>query len=171
MPNDPRFDEYLDMIANQYGQIQPAEGGEFEVLPVGQYQVKVLHVEGKVSKNNNPMLEWTFEVLSPVALKGRRIWKTSMLTAQGIPWLMKDLKTLRMPWWNDSAAMKSRLGELKGLILEVGHTGRTDQATGRPQVDDKGRERRDTYINKLLLGGESSAPAPDAPPSSEEIPF
>lgn len=174
MPNDERFDEYLSMIGPAYGGMAPAEGtgGDFPPLPAGQYDCKILQVIGKVSRNQNPMLEWTLEVLSPIGFKGRRIWRVSMLTQQGIPYLKKDLQILGMSWFNDAAALKDRLGELRGLLVEVAHVGVTGP-DGKPERDQKGKERRQTYLNKRIEQTDWTPvdPPHSADPPSEDIPF
>ena len=55
----------------------------FEPLPQGYYQAVVQKCEQVMSKNNNPMIKWTFSITEPEEFLGRNAWMNTMLTGDG----------------------------------------------------------------------------------------
>ena len=123
-----------------------AEAPDFEEVPDGKYQVRVMKAQLGKSTKGDPMLKWDMVVLSgPQA--GRHVFKNSVITRDSIPYVKGDLKTLGLvlPRFSD-------LGDHLEKLLD-----KTAEVTKRTRG-----EFANVYINKLieLPEGISDEPAP-----------
>ncbi len=125
---------------------EQAEAPDFEEVPDGKYQVRVLKAQLGESRKGDPMLKWDLVVLSgPHA--GRHIFKNAVITRDSIPFVKGDLKTLGLALTRFSD-LPAHLEELLDKTVEI--TKRT-----------KG-EFTNVYFNRLieLPEGISDAAAP-----------
>ena len=123
-----------------------AEAPNFDDVPDGKYQVRVMKAQLTESRKGDPMLKWDLVVLSgPHA--GRHIFKNAVVTRDSIPFVKGDLKTLglELPRFSD---LPAHLDKLLDKTIEI--TKRT-----------KG-EFANVYFNRLieLPAGLADEPAP-----------
>lgn len=76
--------EFADFEVEQdFNDIKPMEGGEFPLVPPGEYLFDVEHVTQKPSSNNNPMVVVTF-VVAEGEFAGSKIWGNYVLVPQSL---------------------------------------------------------------------------------------
>ncbi len=123
-----------------------AEAPDFDEVPDGKYQVRVMKAQLGKSKKGDPMIKWDLVVLSGQC-SGRHVFKNSVITRDSIPFVKGDLKTLglELPRFSDLA---NHLEKLLDKTVEV--TKRTRD------------EYTNVYFNKLidLPTGQPEGPTP-----------
>jgi len=80
----------LSYLDDDFAQAEVKET-DFTPVPDGKYQVNVEKVElTRAQTSGNPMLKWTLRVLGPTQ-RERLIWKNSVMTADTMEFVKKDL--------------------------------------------------------------------------------
>ena len=67
----------INKIKKQYE--EENQNGDFETLPIGEYNCFVYELEGKISSNDNPMISITLKVTDG-EYENRRLWTNATLT-------------------------------------------------------------------------------------------
>ena len=141
--NEPTGNVNLSAFDEDYDQ---AEAPDFDEVPDGKYQVRIMKAQLAKSSKGDPMIKWDLVALSgPHA--GRHIFKNSVITRDSIPFVKGDLKTLglELPRFSD---LPDCLDKLLDKTVEI--TKRT-----------KG-EFTNVYFNRLieLPTGQPEGPTP-----------
>jgi len=113
-----------------------AEVPETEEVPDGRYQVSIERVKlTQAQSTGNPMLRWVLRILGP-SHRDRLLWKNSVMTANTLEYLKKDLQTCGLSLQRLSD-LPNHLGDLLDLKLEVVKKTRGDSVN--------------MYINKKIV--------------------
>lgn len=140
----------------KYEDAEVKDGGSYERLPDGKYQVHITEVRVTTKDDGSDMVSWCLGVATG-PLQGKTTWKHTHITEKTLGILKSDL-------W----ACDMRLEKLSDLIY------RKDELLGRYiwiTLKTKG-EYQNTYFNGLVRG--TTAPTngePVAPEPSGKLPF
>jgi hypothetical protein len=128
----------------------------FSPIPDGRYVVNVEHVElTKAQSSGNPMLKWTFRVVSD-SFRGRLLWRNNvLLTQENLRWLKRELKICGVDL-DRISDLPANLHRLMNLKLEIAKRTR--------------EENENIYINRRVV-----TPADDddddGAPTEDSVPF
>ena len=106
-----------DELKNLDAQFEIEEIQTYDPIPDGKYQVLVEAVELTSSKAGDPMLKWTFKIVSG-DLKGRKLWKYNMINSEKLKWLKQDLWTAGLELTKVSE-LPENLEKLLDKMLEI----------------------------------------------------
>jgi len=157
MANNEAPAEFTDFEIHQDLSEVDAWGGEQRPLvPAGEYQLTITHVEQKPSSNNNPMIVVTFEVASGPE-KGSKLWGNYVLTQKA----MGRIKALVVACGGSLDVI--RASELMGATIEATIVHNEGQAKIGPDGNPGATPVYANVINERAP--EQAAPAPTpAPP-------
>lgn len=154
MPVDDLI-ERLESLDDTWAGAEVNEGGNYDNLPDGTYQVRIEEVCFRNARSSGAlMFEFTFAVAAGEH-QGRKVWHRRMLnTDDGVKYLKQDLHRLGMRAARLSE-VQGRLAELLDLMAEI-----------RLKTTTKdGRDYQNVYVNKLI----EFELAPSA--ADDDIPF
>lgn len=143
-----------------------AEGGTYEALPEGPYQVQVDSAEAKNASTGKPMIVAKFKVMAgPYA--GRLVWNNFVVTsdnANAMSWFFRNMAALGLDksFFAMNPSLEAVAAALVGKQCEIGVT----QKTYNNEI------RNDVKSIKALAAGAASAAAPQqaAPASPSPAP-
>jgi len=135
------------------GAWQSTKAADMDNLPDGIYTVTVLKCYmGTTRDTGKPTLRWEFSVLLPMHLRNRRLFRTSVISQEGLPYLKRDLAMLGINLARISD-LPFHCQEALAKCLEV-----------KVRTKD---DRQNVYFNKLVANEPSGIA--DAAPG--EMPF
>lgn len=120
--------EFADFEVEQdFNEVKPMEGGNYPLVPVGDYTFDIENVEQKMSSKNNNMVVVTF-VVAEGEFAGAKVWGNYPLVKQSLG----RLKQLMMAC--NASLDKFRAAEIMGARIR----GTIVHSTGDAQVDTGG---------------------------------
>lgn len=157
--------EFADFTIEQdFSDIKPMEGGEFPLVPPGEYIVDVTEMEQKPSSTNNPMLVVTFTVAEAEsqltdeaqAFAGQKLWGNYSLLQQSLGRLKQLMVACR------ANLTQFRASEIMGSRLKVTVIHRQ----GEPKPDINGNlQAAKTFANVSNEQPLDDEPAQQAAPT------
>jgi hypothetical protein len=96
---------------------EKAEAPDFDEVPDGKYQVRIVTARMGESQKHDPMLKWDLVILSG-PLAGRHLFKNAVITQASLPFVKGDLKVLGLALGKFSD-LPGRLPELLDKTLQV----------------------------------------------------
>lgn len=125
MSNENEFADFE--VEQDFNDVKPMEGGDFALVPPGEYLFDVAHVEQKVSSNNNPMVVVTF-LVAEGEFQGSKVWGNYAL----VPQSLGRLKQLMVAC--NASLDKFRAAEIMGARIR----GTITHSQGAAQVGNDG---------------------------------
>jgi hypothetical protein len=119
---------------------------DFDALPKGRYNAKVLKAEPGASKSGNPKIKWTFGI-TDAAFAGRQVIRHTPTTGKGSGLTKQVLKAIGLA--KDGEQIRFRPSEAIGKECQV------DLII---QLDDAGNETDFNEVKKVLPPAAAASP-------------
>lgn len=116
-----------------------AEVQDFEEVPAGTYQVRVVNIEPTRSKSGSPMIKWTFVVLAG-QYQGKKIFFNMVFTEKTLGVIKSNLQNVE--YTGTIGELEERLPEFLNQAFEV------RRSLGKPGPN--GEPNFNTYLKKRI---------------------